>query len=337
MNRHPDKMERLPGAGETAQAAVAGSRCCLGIDLGGTKIMVALADPTRIIAEAVEMTDPRGGRFVFDQIAEMSDRLLAHAHRGRATIGSIVLGMPGAVHPVTGVAAMVPNILGFERLSVADRLGAHLGQAVVVENDVNLAMLGESRHGGARGARNAAFLALGTGVGLGLLVNGELVRGATGAAGEISHLPLGAEIDTEAARRVGSFELEVGSNGIVNAYNATAATPVASVEELFDRLRAGDGPADRVVDRIARKLALAASALQAMLDPELVILGGSIGIRSELVARIERLMPAVFATPVRIIPSALGNRAGLFGALSLGLDRLGADRSGEPMALPNAE
>ena len=106
-------------------------------------------------------------------------------------------------------------------------------------------MLGEVWQGSAKGAENAAFLAIGTGVGLGLIVNGQLARGAKGAAGEIAYLPIGRDLNSPNARAIGAFELEVGAAGILSRYHASGAGPVESVRELFDRLETGDPSALR--------------------------------------------------------------------------------------------
>ena len=108
---------------------------------------------------------------------------------------SVVVGMPGVVDPADRAPSRWPPTSAASRTSARRATLAELfGSPVVIENDVNLAMLGEAWQGCAQGAQNAAFLALGTGVGLGLIVNGQLARGATGAAGEIAYLPIGATI-----------------------------------------------------------------------------------------------------------------------------------------------
>ena len=132
---------------------------------------------------------------------------------------SVVVGTPGVVDPQSGAIALVPNIPGLSEIDVRRELGALFGGLdVLIENDVNLTMLGEAWRGAARGAENAAFVAVGTGVGLGLIVNGKLVRGATGAAGEIAYLPIGGDLVSPRALEVGAFELEVASTGIVEHY-----------------------------------------------------------------------------------------------------------------------
>ena len=230
--------------------------------------------------------------------------------------------MPGVVDPQTGAVSLVPNIRGLSQLSAPKTLADLFGKPVTIENDVNLAMLGEAWQGCAQGAQNAAFLALGTGVGLGLIVNGQLARGAKGAAGEIAYLPIGRDFVSDDARDIGAFELEVGSAGILRRYREASSSSAATVREIFGRLEAGEREAIETIETTARSVALAVTAIEALLDPELIVLGGSIGLREELAARVRKHLSALFARPVDIRASALGARAGLVGAVSLAVNRL---------------
>ena len=298
----------------------------LGVDVGGTKVVAAIADLLgKIVAEAAEPTDPRGGRHVLRQIRNLSDRLALEKGLDASRIQSVVVGTPGVVDPATGALSLIPNISGLSELSVTRTLAEHYDQEVAVENDVNLAVLGEAWQGCALGCQNAAFLALGTGVGLGMIINGKLVRGSAGAAGEIAYLPIGAETRSSDALAVGAFELEVGAAGILRRYRAIGSKPVATVQDVF---AAGDEAASLVLDATAETIALAIAALQSILDAELVILGGGIGIRPELLMRVQRRMRAVFAREVTIRASALGARATLVGAVSLAVRRLHSDQFG---------
>ena len=138
----------------------------LGIDLGARRLTVALADIAgRVLAEVDEPTDSRGGAWAIDQIAQLSDRLARDNHTHPSRIRSIVLATPGVVNPKSGAIEMAPNIAGLGHLNVVGLLGEKLGSPVVLENDINLALLGEIWHGCAQSMDNVAFLALGSGVG----------------------------------------------------------------------------------------------------------------------------------------------------------------------------
>ena len=286
--------------------------CCIGIDLGGTKLAAALGDAGgALLHEFIEPTDPRGGLHVAEQLVAAADRLIGMEGRSRNRVNAVVIGVPGVVEPRSQRISQIPHIRGLEDLDVAEYLRNRLGTRVELHNDVNLAMLGEHAIGGAVGCRHAAFLSLGTGVGLGLLLNGRPFSGATGAAGEIADLP---HQGLPGGMPV-TLESEVGSLAIIERYRRAGGTAAATVRELFARVNDGDAIARGVLDETAQRVALAIVSLQAILDLERVVLGGSIGVRSELLCRIELAISNLTRRPIRIAASELGDRAGLRGAL----------------------
>jgi predicted NBD/HSP70 family sugar kinase len=289
---------------------------CFAVDLGGTKLAAAIADARgRIVAELTEPTDQRGATYVAEQIAVCADKL-AHTLGIEVTRARhVMVGIPGAIDPRTGRVSLTPNITGMEDFDVLGFLRGRFGPDVAIENDVNLAMLGEHALGCASRCRNAAFLALGTGAGLGLLIDDKLFRGARGSAGEIADLPIGHDPTSQIPSASGTFELEVGSLAIVNRYRRQGGTAAATVRDIFRLLEQGDEVAASVLDTTARWVALAVVTLQSLLDLELVVFGGSIGVRPELYERVQRTLPALFSRPITIAPSRLGDRAGLIGAV----------------------
>jgi predicted NBD/HSP70 family sugar kinase len=290
---------------------------CMGADLGGTKLAAAMADARgRIVAELTEPTDPRGGAHVAEQIAACADKLAQSVGIETARTRHVMVGMPGAVDPRTGRVSQAPNIAGLQEFDVLGYLRDRFGSDVAVENDVNLAMLGERAFGCAKRCRNAAFLALGTGTGLGLLIDDKLFRGARGAAGEISDLPIGLDPTSQISSTTNAFELEVGSLAIVDRYRRyQGETADLTVRDIFRLLEEGDPVAASVLDTTARWVALAVATLQSLLDLELIVFGGSIGVRPEMYERVQRVLPTLFSRPITIAPSQLGDRAGLIGAV----------------------
>jgi predicted NBD/HSP70 family sugar kinase len=288
---------------------------CFAADLGGTKLAAAMADARgEIVAELTEPTDPRGAAYVAEQIAACAEKLSQTVGIDVARARHVMVGIPGAIDPRTGRVSLTPNIAGLEDFDVLGFLRGRFGPDVAIENDVNLAMLGEHALGCAKSCRNAAFLALGTGVGLGLLIDEKLYRGACGSAGEIADLPIGREPASQIPAAGGAFELEVGSLAIVDRYRREGGTAAATVRDIFKLLEQGDAVAGSVLDTTARWVALAVVSLQSLLDLELIVFGGSIGVRPELYERVRRALPALFSRPIAIAPSQLGDRAGLIGA-----------------------
>src|SRR5260370_18941757 len=164
---------------------------CFAADLGGTKLAAAIADARGgIVAELTEPTDRRGAAYVAEQIAGCADKLAQTVGIEVGRPRHVMVGIPGAIEPRTGRVSLTPNIAGLEDFDVLGFLRGRFGPDVAIENDVNLAMLGEHALGCASRCRNAAFLALGTGAGLGLLIDDKLFRGSRGSAGAISDLPI---------------------------------------------------------------------------------------------------------------------------------------------------
>lgn len=295
----------------------------LGIDLGGSKVIVALADlACSIVDELVEPTDLAGGQAILAQIVALRDRLVARSGIDAGRIKVAVLGSPGVLDPVSGSIRLAPNIPDFDGFDVRGALEAALGCPVRVENDVNLGVIGEHWQGRGRDAASLVFMAIGTGIGAGVLVDGKLLRGARGAAGEVSYLPLGGDPFDPELRAKGVFEAAAAATGIVARYAAAGGTPGLSVRDIFDRAAAGDTSARDTLAETARLLAQGIAAICAVVDPERVVLGGSIGIRPEMRDLIEPALRRCLIDPPPVECSSLGNRATLIGALAVGLNRL---------------
>ena len=153
------------------------------------------------------------------------------------------------------------------------------------------------------------------------MLNGQLVRGATNAAGELGLLPFGADPFEAESLRAGAFERVVASHGIMGRYR-DAVGHDATVPAIFEKANAGDADAIKVLDDTARYLARGIGAIAAMANPQKVILGGSIGARPELVERVRHVLPLCFPYPVEVEASVLGNHAALVGAAAIGLSHL---------------
>src|ERR1700684_1923098 len=167
---------------------------CFAPDLGGTKLAAAIADARgHIVAELTEPTDPRGAAYVAEQIAACAAKLAQTVGIEVTQACHVMVGIPGAIDPRTGRVSLTPNIGGLEDFDVLGFLRGRFGPDVAIENDVNLAMLGEHALGCANHCRNAAFLSLGTGAGLGLLIDDKLFRGARGSGGGNAGLANGRE------------------------------------------------------------------------------------------------------------------------------------------------
>ncbi|WP_349438021.1 ROK family transcriptional regulator [Pararhizobium sp. A13] len=292
----------------------------LGVDVGGTKVHAALADLSgSVLEESCEPTDARGGMHLVDQITRIHAELLQRSGIHAEKVKGGVVGIPGAVHPATRRLHMVPNIPGLTDIPVESLLYERLGFPVFIDNDVNLAAKGEQRLGHGKSIDNYVFIALGTGVGMGIVNEGRVVRGAHGAAGEISTLPVGADPFDSRIFKAGALESSVGSIAIKARYEGLGGEPGLTVRAIFDR--ASDPAASIVIDEVSRVIAAAIVAVAAVLDPQTVIFGGSVGARWELIDRVEYHLARCMPAPPACALSTLGSQAGLLGCISVALER----------------
>lgn len=307
------------GRTATTYEIVPDSALIAAVDLGGTKLRVAIVDLTgRIMTEAVEPTDPTGGAAVAAQIGRLARQI---GSEGWSRVRLTVVGCPGVPDLTTGAVRFAPNIDGIDQIDFRAAVAAAAGTEVMLENDVNLAVLGEQWLGAGQGVEHLVFIALGTGIGAGIVANGTLLRGATGAAGELGYLPFGADPFEPESLRVGAFERVVATQGIRDAWRKATGQD-AEVPAIFDAAAAGESKAQEIVAQTGRLMARAVAALGAVVAPERVILGGSIGARPEIVAATRAELARCFPFPIEIVPTALGNHAALSGAVAVGLTAL---------------
>lgn len=298
-----------PSYGATFFEPVPEAAFVVGLDLGVHFVRGAVCDVRGEIRARhdVELSEPSAA-VALDAIHGLVESLRASAGAPEESIDGVVLGVPGAVDTRTGAIHLATNIAGLEGESFGVDLAARLGQAPQIENDINLAALGERWRGVARGVDDFAFISIGTGLGAGIVLHGELHRGHHGSAGELDYARVGLSEDIDpCAAAIGAFARTLGASDDTRA--------------LFAEARAGDGLALRVVDEEARRIALHVAPLAAVTDVNLVVLGGGIGTNGGdlLYDRIRRQLVTWLPTPPRIEASSLGDAAVLTGALAVGL------------------
>ncbi|WP_246715306.1 ROK family protein [Aestuariivirga litoralis] len=310
------------GRTATTYELVPESALVVAVDLGGTKLRAAIVDLAgNVLAEQVEPTHPKGGAAVAKQIGALS-RAAAESKRLSFDLVKIaVIGCPGVPDQSTGAVRYAPNIAEIGDIDFAAEVSKALGVPCKLENDVNLAVLGEHWVGAGQGNDHLAFISLGTGIGAGLIVNGELLRGAGGFAGELGYLPFGSDPFEPESLRVGAFERVAATHGIRSAYERLTGSE-ADVPAIFLRLREGDVQAREVIEKTAAYIARAVASISVVANPGLVLLGGSIGVQPELLEATRRYVAQCFPFPVRIEASELGNHAALAGAAAIGLSDL---------------
>ena len=294
-----------PGYGAVYFEPVPEAALVLGLDLGARFVRGAICDLVGQVRarQDVELgvADAAGA---VEAISRLRATLLETAGLDAELVDGVVVGVPGVVEPETGVLRLAENVADLEGRRFADELQDALDLPVTLENDINLAALGEQWQGVARGVDDFVFLSVGTGMGAGVVLGGELHRGRHGAAGEIDFAlaGLGLEVDPSAP------QVEALAEGLADA------------RAVFEAARGGDDTARTVVEEVARRIALHIAAVAAVADVSLVVLGGGIGTNGDLLLRpVGRLLDEWLPYPPRVEVSTLGEAAILTGALAVGL------------------
>ena len=294
----------------------------VGLDVGRDRVRAAIADLTgEIVARTDERARVRSADSLIGQLGEIAHALASEAGIRRNQITVAVVGSPGVFEASRGQVVLAHNLPGWGREGLAEVVQRALGTRVAFENDVNLATLGERWRGLGKGVENFVYLHVATGVGMGLVLNGELFRGSTGAAGEVGYLPLGdADPHGAKARRRGALEGALGAEGVVTLARTAGIRAPLTPRRIFDAARAGDARALGVVQGVAQRIALAIAAIVPVVDPELVILGGGVGRNGDLLLEpVREELAELSPFRPRVEVSALGEDSELVGAVSMAL------------------
>lgn len=298
----------------------------IGVDVGRSWVRVAVADLTgTIVMRRDRSNQAQTAAELVDITGSLAKQTVAEAGLQWSQVVHTVVGTPGVFDQSSGRVVLAPNVPGLETQGVIELLQHALGPGLTVENDANLAALGESVFGCGKEVETFVFLTIGTGIGMGIISQGTLYRGAHGASGEVAYLPLGltSQLSEEMKRAVnqrGMLEEAASARGIVRAALAMGMSEPLSARSIFDAARIGDALARAVIEDEARLLALAIAAIAAVLDPAMVVLGGGIGQNFDLLGEcIERQLHAMTPVRPRLVPSQLGQDVVLLGAIATGL------------------
>jgi predicted NBD/HSP70 family sugar kinase len=292
-----------------------------GIDIGSHWVRAALADITgAIVARRDERARASSSRALIGQTGVIARQLADDAGIAWDRVSHVTVGSPGVFEPTRGAVILAPNLPGWGRQGLVEALRAELGSGIGVENDVNLAAVGERWKGHGQGVRDFGFLSIGTGVGMGLVFGGELYRGSSGAAGEVGYLPIAADPHDRQVRRRGAFEEATSGIGVVRIAREVGMQGPLTPKKVFALARRGDPLARRAVEVEARRVALGLAAVIAVVDLELVIVGGGVGGNADLLLEpVERELHALSPLRPHLAASALGEEAVLHGAVATAL------------------
>jgi predicted NBD/HSP70 family sugar kinase len=289
----------------------------VGIDLGGTNFRSGLVDFSGNILGELNVETPHSSVDELLQIMSKTiSQLFKNANVPVSELAQIVIGIPGAVNPATGVISNAPNLEYLDNLVLSNLIQAKFNVSTLVENDVNVAALGELEKSK---TEDFGFIAIGTGVGMGLILDGELRRGFNGGAGEIGYLPLGENVNQ--LSKEGHFEELIGGHAVESKYLKQVKIKKTLIE-IFESASKGDLISKKIVDELGSNIALGIRAICSVLDLGEIILGGGIGSREDLYSKIVEELQRTMQNPPSVKISTLGARAGLVGAMSYALSEM---------------
>ncbi|WP_310551343.1 ROK family glucokinase [Paenibacillus glufosinatiresistens] len=306
----------------------------VGVDLGGTAIKVGICNAEGQLLHTFEgPTGTQDGvETVIDNIEKYVRQIVEDSPYTWDQLAGVGAGVAGFTNIKEGIIILAPNI-GFRDVPIRAVLESRLNKPVRIDNDANVAALGEAWSGAGRGIDNCVCYTLGTGVGGGIIINGKIYQGYAGLAGELGHISVVPDLEAIqcGCGKMGCLETVSSATGIIRmATDAVARgdrTTLSLVEQItakdvFDAAKAGDEVALRIVGRAAFYLGKSMAAFAAVLNPEVFIIGGGVSKAGDIlfdeVRRVfAQLTPAPLQTGVSIIPAQLGNDAGIVGAAGL--------------------
>ncbi|KUJ42423.1 N-acetylglucosamine repressor [Streptomyces sp. MBT84] len=287
----------------------------LGIDIGRSWLRVALAGlDGEVVARADVRNRARTSGAMADLVVTTARQVIEGSGAGHHDVAHAVVGTPGVYDGERRRVRYAMHLPGWGRAGLFDRMRDELGIPLEVHNDANLAALGEYTYGVGAGSRLFAYILIGTGLGMGVVSEGRLFTGAHGGAGEIGFLPWPGRQKPE------TLEDAVSGVAVVESARAFGMSGQLTAKAVFDAAREGHPAAVRAVQLEGERIAHTVAAAAAVLDPDLVVLGGGVGHSVDLLLRpVRETLRALTPLRPKIAPSRLGEDAVLLGALATAL------------------
>lgn len=313
------------------------SKYCFGVDIGGTTVKIGLFSTKGELLDKWEIVTRKdeGGSLILSDVAKAVEDKLIELKVSKDDVSGIGLGVPG---PITEDGRVLKCVnLGWGIFNVAEEVTKLTGiENVKVGNDANVAALGEMWKGGGRGYKNMVMVTLGTGVGGGIIINGKILAGSNGAAGEIGHLTVNYdEEETCGCGKKGCLEQFASATGIVKEANRLLFESdkpsklrdiqYLSAKAIFDTAKEGDELANVLVDELGRYLGLACSHIAAVVDPQAFVIGGGVSKAGTILTDVIKKYyesNVMFALKGKVFELAqLGNDAGIYGCAKMVADK----------------
>ncbi|MBV2352990.1 ROK family transcriptional regulator [Streptomyces sp. J2-1] len=287
----------------------------LGVDVGRGRLRVAVVDlDGTVVARADVRNRARSSAALTDLIVATVGQVIGDSGVDQAEVAHGVLGTPGVYDAERDRVRYAMHLPGWGRAGLVTALSERLGVELAVHNDANLAALGEYTHGVGAGSRLFAYILIGTGLGMGVVSEGRLFTGARGLAGEIGFLPWPGR------RKPEHLEDAVSGEAVVESARGFGMSGQLTAKSVFDAARRGDPAAVRAVALEGERIAHTVAAAAAVLDPDLVVLGGGVGHSVDLLlGPVRRHLRTLTPLRPRIAPGRLGEDAVLLGAVATAL------------------
>ena len=329
-------MGSMPASRHTTPLPASGF--VVGIDMGASNLRLALADRQgEILASVTETVRPEDGPTKMIARIKTGIRRVLSAGSNRArrasgknpgALGALAIGVPSAVDPRSGLVALANNLPGWKNVDLARELEKEFRVPACIDNDANMAAIGEHWRGVARGVDHFVFIALGTGIGAGIFAEGRLLRGRTGNAGELYRMNVEWPRWAEDFGDLGYLEAHVSGIGIAaegrrlldsgRDHTRRNLSEQRDAQFVFEAFRRGDVRARAVLERTFTMLGVGVANLVAVVDPQLVVFGGGVvkGAPEFLLKTVKKVVRRIHpdtAPPLKL--SALGNQAQTYGAI----------------------
>ena len=308
-----------------------------GVDIGGTNTKIGIVDEEGeiLVKKSIKTLSLEGAEKTMTRIWETIRELLSSLNIDEKDLKGVGMGIPGPVmnKKVVGFFANFP----WERnINIKEKLEKLTGIETKLDNDANIIALGEAKYGAAKGSKSSVTVALGTGIGGGIYIDGKLVSGAKGAGGEVGHMKIVKDGKLCGCGQRGCFEAYVSATGLIREAVSRLTVNKQNLlykmidgdlmkleaKDIFDAAREGDAFSLDLVDYEAEYLALGIANILNIINPEVVVLGGGVALAGDILLNPMREKMVKYALPVtleelKIVQGVLGNEAGIKGAVGL--------------------
>lgn len=317
--------EYLPGEDDSKRAksvyeAIADVKVSLGIDIGSRFIRASIGDLDGKVRSNVSIAvKAKSLKAIVEYIHQAVDQALAEAGYKLKDLNAICVGTPGVINQNTGVVSIAGTIAALDGVNLAELIKKEFGIAPTIENDINVLTVAEQSAGHGQNVANFCVLSVGSGLGGGLVLNGQLHRGHHGAAGELFYVPFGDPRDKHRSdtNPSGDRIAEITRN-LAKKHKRSVLTEPYSTIDILQAAKDGDALAKEVIAQEAERIALYIAAVSAITDVELVVLSGGIGRQADFfISPIKKFVSEIIPFPPKIEVSKLGDNGILIGTLKI--------------------